>query len=253
MPTTLMGLLLFVVLLLPGFAYVVGKERNGSGQQLTPFRETAAAVAASIAFELIVLAIFALIRTLWPSQTPDVGALMRNGRGYLLGSNSHTGHYGQVAIWAIGMLAISVMLAYLATQPQVRMLAAKVLGPYPHDSTISAWWLLLDTWQEGRDIHIGCILDDESYVEGWLGAFSREADERPDRDIVLTQPILYRPPGARAARPYACAAVCISASRIVEMFVNYSEKEQVTSSAEEEAAAAQALTAADQSSSSAPS
>jgi hypothetical protein len=113
MPTTLTGLLLFVALLLPGFAYVVGKERNGTGQQLTPFRETAAAVAASISFELIVLAIFALIRILWPSQTPDVGALMRDSRSYLLGSSGHAGHYGQVALWATGMLALSVFLAYL--------------------------------------------------------------------------------------------------------------------------------------------
>jgi hypothetical protein len=253
MPTTLTGLLLFVVLLLPGFVYVVGKERNGSGQQLTPFRETAAAVAASISFELIILAVFALIRTLWPSRTPDVGALIRDSRGYLLGSRGHAAHYGQVAIWATGMLALSVILAYLATHPRVRKLAARALGPYPHNSTISAWWLLFDTWEEGRDIHVGCILDDESYVEGWLGSFSREADDKPDRDIVLTQPILYRPPGADEARPYGCAAVCIPASRIVEMFVNYSEKEQVTSSPEEEAAAGQALTAADPSLSSAPS
>lgn len=252
MPTTLTGLLLFVALLLPGFAYVVGKERNGTGQQLTPFRETAAAVAASISFELIVLAIFALIRTLWPSQTPDVGALIRDSRSYLLGGSGHAGHYGQVALWATGMLALSVFLAYLATLPRARNLAAKALGPYPHNSTISAWWLIFETWQEGRDIHVGCVLDDESYVEGWLGSFSREADDKPDRDLVLTPPILYRPPGASEARPYECGAVCISASRIVEMFVNYSDMEPVTSP-EEAAGAGQVLTAADPSSASAPS
>jgi hypothetical protein len=98
MPTTLTGLLLFVVLLLPGFAYAVGKERNGTGQQLTPFRETAAVVAASISFELIVLAIFAVIRALLPSLTPDIGALIRNGPSYLRGGGGHAGHYGQVAI-----------------------------------------------------------------------------------------------------------------------------------------------------------
>ena len=114
MPTTLTGLLLFVVLLLPGFAYAVGKERNATGQQLTPFRETAAVVAASVSFELVVLGIFAVIRTLWPSLTPDVGALIRDGRSYLRGGGSQPGHYGQVALWTIGMLAVATVLAYVA-------------------------------------------------------------------------------------------------------------------------------------------
>jgi hypothetical protein len=229
MPTTLTGLLLFIVLLLPGFAYVVGKERNGTRQQLTPFHETAAVVAASISFELIVLVLFAVIRTLWPSATPDVGALIRGGGGYLRGGRGHAGHYGQVAIWVTGMLALSTVLAYLATLPRARKFAAKVLGPYPHHSTVSAWWLVFETWQQEREIHIGCILDDESYVEGWLGSFNSVTDDKPERDLVLTEPILYRPPGADNAEPYECGAVCVSASRIVAMFVNYSDQEPVTS------------------------
>jgi hypothetical protein len=253
MPTTLTGLLLFVVLLLPGFAYVVGKERNGTGQQATPFRETAAVIAASVTFELIVLAIFAIIRTLWPSLTPDVGSLIREGSGYLRGSRSHAGHYGQVAIWAIGMLAFSTLLAYLATLQKTRNFASKALGSYPHHSTVSAWWLIFETWQEGRDIHVGCVLDDESYIEGWLGSFSRSADDTTDRDLVLTEPIRYRSPGANDALPYECGAVCISASRIVSMFVNYSTEEPVTPSPVAEAAAGQASKAVGPSSAAAPS
>jgi uncharacterized membrane protein len=57
-PTTLTGLLLFVVLLLPGFAYLVGKERHGTERSLSPFRETVAVVAASITSELVVLGLF---------------------------------------------------------------------------------------------------------------------------------------------------------------------------------------------------
>jgi Family of unknown function (DUF6338) len=115
MPTTLTGLLLFVVLLLPGIAYVVGRERHTAGQQFSAFRETAIVVAASVSFELIVLVAFAVIRTVWPGNTPDVGALVRNGNAYLRGRNGHAGHYGQVAIWAVAMLAVSVALAYAAT------------------------------------------------------------------------------------------------------------------------------------------
>ena len=98
-PTTLSGLLLFVVLLLPGFAYIVGRERHITGQQFSPFRETAVVVAASVSSELVVLVVFAIVRTLLPSLTPNVGALVRDRGGYLRGNGAQAGHYGQVAIW----------------------------------------------------------------------------------------------------------------------------------------------------------
>ena len=252
MPTTLTGLVLFVVLLLPGFAYVTGKERHTTGQRLSPFRETAAVVAASVSFELIVLVLFAVIRSLLPSHTPDIGALIRDGGGYLRGHGRQVGHYGQVAIWAAGMLALAAALAYGATLPAMRKLGGKILGPYPHQSAASAWWLLFESWPTGQDIHVGCVLDDGSYVEGRLGSFSREADDQPDRDLILSEPIGYRPPGADELTPYQGNAVCFSAGRIVAMFVTYVGEKPLTSPTAEVGAGAQASAAEAESSASAP-
>jgi len=234
MPTTLTGLLLFVVLLLPGFAYAIGKERNSVTQRPSPFRETAAVVAGSVVFILVVLALFAVVRTVWPTVTPDVGALVRDPSVYLRGASGQPGHYAQVGVWAAGMLAFAVLLAYLATLRRIRAGAAKVLGPYPHESAASAWWILFEKWEEGRDIHIGCILDDGSFVEGKLGSFSRESDEVPERDLILAQPIRYRAPGDNAdGTPYECGAVCVSAARIVAIFVSYSDKPVISLQVEE--------------------
>src|SRR5690348_12705691 len=104
MPTTLSGLFLFVVLLLPGFAYVVGRERHTSGQSFSAFRETAIVVAASVTIELVVVVLFAIIRVLVPSVTPDVGALVRDRGSYL------RIHYALTAVWAVALLAVSVTL-----------------------------------------------------------------------------------------------------------------------------------------------
>jgi Family of unknown function (DUF6338) len=222
-PTTLSGLVLFVVLLLPGFAYVVGKERHTTGQQLSAFRETAAVVAASVTFELIVIGLFAILRTLLPAQTPDIGALIRQSGNYIRGHGHQAGHYGQVAIWAAGMLALAVVLAYGATLPSVRKLASKVTGSYPHESSVSGWWKLFDDWQAGRDIRVKCNLDDGSYVEGDLGSYSTVGDDKPDRDLILIGTINYRPPGDDQLHAYGASAVCLSAARIVTMFIVYSE------------------------------
>jgi Family of unknown function (DUF6338) len=240
MPTTLTGLLLFVILLLPGFAYLVGKERHGTERHTSPFRETVAIVAASITSELAVLGLFAAVRTAVPSWTPDVGALIRHGGGTYV-----TSHYRSLATLGLILLGASTGLAYLVTVPRVRRVFARVpvIGAYPHDSTVSGWWVLFEKWRvtrktvpgrkEGktrkvkvtRAVNVGCVLDDGSYVSGWLGSFNNSADDSPNRDLVLKAPIKYRPPSAAEPIQYPSASAAgIPASRIVTLFVGYVDR-----------------------------
>jgi hypothetical protein len=235
MPTTLTGLLLFVVLLLPGVAYLVGKERHGTERHTSPFRETVAVVAASVTSELAVLGLFAAIPALFPSWAPDVGALVRHGGGAYAAS-----HYRSLAVLGLIMLGASTGLAYLVTVPRIRrfwlFVRVPVIGAYPHDSTVSGWWVLFEKWpvikkaipgrkvKVRRAVKVGCLLDDGSYVSGWLGSFNNSADDAPDRDLLLRAPIEIRPPGAPepVGHPSASAA-SIPASRIVTLFVGYVE------------------------------
>jgi hypothetical protein len=236
MPTTLTGLLLFVVLLLPGFAYLVGKERHGTERHTSPFRETVAVVAASVTSELAALAVFAVVRWLGSSWTPDVGALIGHGGGAYA-----VGHYRSLATLGLILLGASTALAYIATVPGVRRRFTWMpgIGAYPHDSTVSSWWLLFEKWpvirktvpgrktgrarkiMVTRSVHVGCVLDDGSYVQGPLSSFNNSADDSLDRDLVLEAPLEYRPPGAPDVVSYPASAVSIAASRIVSLFVGY--------------------------------
>lgn len=226
MPTTLTGLLLFVVLLLPGFAYLVGKERHGTERHASPFRETVAIVAASVTSEIFVLTIFWVVRWLWPSGTPDIGRLIRSPGGYLTGTQAAPSHYGIVGIWGLAALVAATIAAYAATVPSVRRAVRKVpvIGGYPHDSTVSGWWVLFEKWKGDRAIDVGCVLDDGSYVSGRLASFNTSADDSPDRELLLWPPILYRPPKAREPVVHETAgAASIAASRIVSLFVSYQD------------------------------
>ena len=241
MPTTLTSLALLVVLLLPGFVYFTGKERHGTERHISPFRETVTIFTASITSEIVVLTIFAIIRTVRPSITPDVGTLIRGGTTYL------RGNYQQFALWGLGLLAASVLLAYVATIPRVRraMSGLPFVGEYPHSSAVSAWWMLFEHYAAGRQVHVACILDDGSYVGGNLVSFNTSADDAPERELVLGAPIIYRQPGGRREREYLASGVSIAAQRIVTLFVTYVEQVTASSQAEEVAEeAAPALTAA---------
>ncbi|MFJ3673280.1 DUF6338 family protein [Streptomyces sp. NPDC090106] len=206
MPTTITGLVLLVVLLLPGLTFVLVRERQGSERRPTPFRETGTVVFGSVVTELAVLVVFAAVRGLMPRHTPDVGRLVREGSPYA------QLHYAELLWWAGGLLSAACALAAV-----VALLTAGV----PHSSAMSAWWVMFEKWYPGENPRVGCVLEDGSYVEGHLASFNVSSDDLPDRDLVLVEPLKYRAPGAVETLDFPWGSVCVSARRIVSMFVSY--------------------------------
>lgn len=204
MPTTLTGVLLVVVLLLPGLTYSMVRERRSGERRLSPFRETSAVIFGSVIAEITVVGLFAIVRICWPKRTPDIGRLVRERGSYVVA------HYALLAGWAVSLLLLASVLAGLAALLVKR-----------HSSTLSAWSMLFEHWREGRDVHVGCVLEDGAFVEGVVASYNLSPDDLADRDLVLTQPIGYRPPGADVPVPYPAGAVCISARKIVTMFVTH--------------------------------
>ncbi|MFB7578217.1 DUF6338 family protein [Streptomyces hydrogenans] len=206
MPTTLTGLLLLVVLLLPGLTYVIIRDRKGSERRPTPFRETGAVVFCSVLSELVALGVFAGLRAWKPEHTPDVGRLVREGVAYA------RANYVELAWWAAALLLLACALSAVAATIATRL---------PHASAMSAWWVMFEKWFPGENPLVGCLLEDGSYMEGTLGSFNVSADDLPDRDLILVEPLKYRAPGATETHDLPWGAVCVSARRIVTVFVSY--------------------------------
>lgn len=206
MPTTITGLALLVVLLLPGLTFATVRDRMGSERRPTPFRETGAVIFCSVLTELVALVIFAILRGLRPDLTPDVGQLVREG------STFARTHYVELAWWAGALLLFACALAAAM---------AAISGSRPHASVTSAWWIMFEKWFPGEDPVVGCILEDGSYIEGRKASFNVSSDDLPDRDLVLTEPLKYRAPGASETQEFPWGAVCVSARRIVMLSVSY--------------------------------
>ena len=205
MPTTLWGLVLFLVLLAPGFVFTARRERVRSGRALSVFRESTSVALVSVAANGVVLGLFAVLRTVFPSWTPDVGALVRAPEKYAVE------HYAQLTAWSAGMLAVATAAAF----------AVGGLRGREHQSAVSAWTLLFTAHPDAA-VYVGCVLDDGSFVAGRLLSYSRSAEDVADRELTLTGPITYRAPEKTATSVLPdVGATAISARRIVLLTVSY--------------------------------
>lgn len=221
-PSDLTGLLLFVILLWPGFAYNSVRARRRPDRQLTSLQETVIIVAASLAAIVATGVVFAIIRSLLPGATPDVRAALFSTHAYL------QVHYVRTVWWAVAFLAVAILGAigvaeaqesqWLSRIPYLRGLAAP-----PDPSTQSGWWIAFRPGLDaGHEVHVGCTLDDGSYVSGRLRSYSQVAEDTADRDLVLGAPIKVRPPGGTEAHEVSNVTwMTISARHIVTMAVTY--------------------------------
>ncbi|MER7244672.1 DUF6338 family protein [Kribbella sp. NPDC000426] len=235
MPTTLTGLLLFVVLLLPGFAYQVGKERRGTERTASVLRETGAVVAVSVASEAAVL-----IATSWLwSRHIDFGRLVRQPRTYW-----HC-HPATLLWWAIGLLAAAIAVAYMVTLfrgARVPRWGHRVAGwlkqiriknhrpvfvalrwtwrriTFVHPSTMSAWAALFRD-ANAFEMLVEIRLIDGAWVSGSLMSYSTIGADTSDRELILGPPIKWRGPKGKDLHNYPVSNVAISARQISAMFV----------------------------------
>jgi len=222
LPTTALGLLLFTVLLLPGFAFTLVQERTAPDRKFSGFRETVSLVFASVVANLVVLCIFAGIRIAVPTSTPDVGALVADPEAFA------RVHYRELAAWGIGMLLVATIgAAFVATpfvRERVRQIPAlgTILG-LPHEPFLSGWGRMFSEQPKAR-VYVGCSLEDGSYIGGYLRSWSRASDDLPDRDLTLTGSITYRAPGAEEGSVLpSVGGMIISARRIMSITVSYVE------------------------------
>lgn len=217
MPTNVAGLVIFVALLIPGFVYVAQRRLRVPQRALSTTAETATLVALSMICNAVVVLAFALLRSLAPEHTPDVGALLLNGNKYA------APRLGYLYAWAGGAVAASSALAALvgADLPPVAWLRGRI-SRSGSISSVSTWYHVLDE-QVPADhyVYVGCDMRDGAYVAGILEWSSTSVEETVDRDLALAAPITYRPPNDTEDRVLNIERLVVSNREIVRMLVSY--------------------------------
>ncbi|WP_330358865.1 DUF6338 family protein [Streptomyces chartreusis] len=212
MPATFTSLLLFIVLLAPGFAYAAVRDRHRPERTSTALRETSRVVLASVGFGAAALVLFACVRVSAPGLTPDVGRLVRERGAYV------RMHYAETVMWTAAVLLLAVLFAVLAA----RFLPRR---PFAVNPESSAWWVLFDMNARANGaqwIQVGCELTDGSYLAGRVHHYSPSPEETGDRELALGPPFEYRPaPGGEQRDLSNTHRVVVSARQIKFLGVTY--------------------------------
>lgn len=224
MPTTIGGLIIFAVLLVPGFVHYVQRRSRVPQRSLSPLVETATLATISIFTNAVALGIFGLVRTVLPDHTPDVRRLLLEGSKYA------APRLGYLLLWATAAFALSSALAMLlGVRPRFIRTVLERFTPAIVD--VSAWYHLFDEGPEGTRVYVGCDLRDGSYVGGLLDWYSTEVDETADRDFVIAEPITYRAPDRTEDLTIeGFSRLVLSAREVTRLYVSYVEAESPTAS-----------------------
>lgn len=227
MPTSFVGLLIFIGFLTPGFLYAGQRRALVPQAERSPLMETAAVVSVSLATNALVIALFGVVRWLLPGRTPDVGALLRSGADYAVDHLPYV--LGWATVLLVGSCAIAVGAARIDSyvpkdnvrgRVLTRLQRGKgrlgaVLPPVIIES--SAWCETLRACP-GNYVHAGLELAGGCYVSGRVVWFSTGLEETGDRELVLGPPLKMRT--AEGVIEPAVERVVVSAREIRRMDVD---------------------------------
>lgn len=193
MPTTLTGLLIFVVLLAPGFVYVLVTDR-GPFSRTSPsvLRETASIALVSLLCDLVALALYAPCAAVSGGRLASLRVLIEDG------ASRWTHHRFSMVLTMLGLLLLACLAALTLaglvnhTSGFASLKKRRPISwilPATGVRTMSAWWFVLRHEHPDRARRVTCYLLDGSRVRGWLRSMNPSADETEDRELILAGPI----------------------------------------------------------------
>lgn len=224
MPTNLTGLLIFVVLIAPGFVYVIVTER-GPFARTSPsvLRETASIALVSLACDLVALGLYVLSSALSGGRLASPRALIEDT------SERWADHRVSVLVTALVLLLVAC-LAALALAALVnnssgfdRIQQHRPISwvlPAKGSRTESAWFRVLKRERPLLYRRVTCYLLDGTRVRGWLRSFNPAAAETEDRELTLAAPLRITAVDG-AHRHIKTGLITVSARQIQFLHVDY--------------------------------
>lgn len=186
-----------MVLLAPGLAFVLRRERVVPAQDESAFRESLRVIFVSVLCVTVTGLLAAGIRALYPQATPDFGALVRSPAGFA------RAHYVQLTWWALAMVAFSTLIAAVAADPRIarkvrragrsrvaRWLTGSTYAAITPTAALYGLVHMFDHTEAGRGpVYVSATMADGTLVHGSLHSYD-VGTAQEQADIVVSKPRL---------------------------------------------------------------
>lgn len=197
MPSTLLGLLIFVYVLIPGYCYYAVRKRLTPIRRVTSIVDAANVLFVAMVTNALMLMVYGILKAIpWiRERSPSTVDLVRDSKQYLLQDDSRLAY---LSIWAATLLLGSTVLAVLfavRSVPNAKTQRVGVIGKlwerYPtRVIDVSVWdYYFHHLAPDDSIIYLECHLHDNSYAAGVLAWYNTDIDDSPDRDLVLARPL----------------------------------------------------------------
>ena len=267
MPTTLLGLLVAVFTLIPGYCYYAIRRRMTPTRRVSTVVEGANVIVVAMVTNTLILVAYGILQAVpWiRDHSPNVVNLLRDPAGYLLHSNSRLAYVG---VWAITLLVGSTTLAIafalrigFSKNPQTAWHIRKVAAWNPvaklcslqsierllkhcrerisethRVADESVWDHYFSAVAPDESItYVECYLNDGSYAAGRLAWYNNDIDDTPDRDLALRRPlVLTKDDGSTIVEPGFDQIMIVSARDIRQVVISYVAKSAIDAARESE-------------------
>lgn len=194
-PSTPVGVALLLILVAPGLAYTLRREKAVPTGPRSAFREALQVIFVSVASFALIGLLATLTRVLAPHHTPNV-------RGLLLAPGPFAReHHVELAWWTFGLIVAATLLAWLMADPRLirkqrhwstRRPVGWLTGASHEEITeVSAWWRIFEEYKPPGTgpTCVGVLKDDGSYIQGTLVSFTAGGLDYDKRELILTAPL----------------------------------------------------------------
>ena len=188
MPSSLTGLLITILIFIPGYVHYVLRKRRFPTRRLSRTMEAAGLIVVAAVANTTILVFYGVVRLipLVSDHSPSLSHLIRDPNAYILLDDSRLLY---VTAWLIGLLSSASILSALAHKLWPLSYLSPVLAPAFAET--SGWYYAFEA-NVPKNLSVRfviCELHDGSYISGNLAWFNTDPDDNPNRDIILDKPL----------------------------------------------------------------
>ncbi|GAA1657585.1 DUF6338 family protein [Microbacterium flavum] len=210
MPTDLVGVGFYLLLIIPGVVFAFSRERHRPKVKRSAFRETATAIlvsAAIISLFALVLAVGSVFNTSWHNQVAE----------FLADPSAYAReHYELFVICGFMVLTFVSLLAWWLGSERVHNLTIGRSGDDPDRES----WGYVFTRQPAALNFAGVQLKDGTWVQGYVDTYGNVGEEGTPKALTLIGSLSVRPPGG-ALQDFDGEVIVVKDEEILYLSVTY--------------------------------